>query len=440
MTLSYVLGGGVAGLTAAFELLDRGHRVELLESRGWLGGRVFSFRDQGTGHLLDNGPHVMLGCYEHMRRLLRRIGTEGEFEVGPSLALTYRLPGGRVHVLRLRSWSTSLAMPMALWSLPMTIGERMRLLLGCLHLLRGAPGPWSLADWIARRRQHGGPQRFLWRPLSRSIMNAEPEEVGADLFLKTLREAFRGRAHRAAMWFPRRPWSEIVGEPAHSKLAAEGATVTPGANVTALTMDGDRITGIHLGDGGHRAVDKGGLVVSALPWHSLSRLLPDGVIPPGRDLQGSPLISVYFDLDDPRGMLAEETLVYLVDGDPFHYLYRTPGHPGQRFALMAGGCTSLGGHRVEDIEAIARRQLASYYPDWPVDAPARVRVAKEARATFLARPEVQRPAPGPHADLPRNLITCGDWTDTGLPSTLEGAALSAHLALSATNSGANRPP
>ena len=67
------------------------------------------------------------------------------------------------------------------------------------------------------------------------------------------------------------------------------------------------------------------------------------------------------------------------------------------------------------------------------------RVTHEILATFLATPQVQRPTPGPHATLPRNLIACGDWTDTGLPSTLEGAALSAHLALTSTNNGANRP-
>ena len=156
MTGAHVLGGGVAGLTAAFELLDRGYRVELLESRGWLGGRAFSFRDSHTGHLLDNGPHVMLGCYEYMRQLLRRIGTEEEFERGPALALTYRHPGGRVSQLRLRRLSTALAMPLALWSLPLKLGERLRVLLGFFHMLRAAPPKWRLSDWISRRHQGGG--------------------------------------------------------------------------------------------------------------------------------------------------------------------------------------------------------------------------------------------------------------------------------------------
>ena len=430
MTAAYVLGGGVAGLVAAFGLLDRGYRVELLESRSWLGGRAFSFRDRQTGRLLDNGPHVMLGCYEHMRGLLRRIGTETAFEVGAALTMTYRLPGGRVSRLRLRALPTALAMPLALWSLPLKFGERMRALLGFLYLLRGAPPPWRLADWIARRHQRGGPERFFWRPLSRAIMNAEPERVGADLFVRTLLQAFRGRAERAAMWFPRRPWLEIVGEPACQQLVTEGAKVTQGARVSALEVERDRVIRIGLADGGHRVVPDGSLVVSALPWYALTRILPGSPDLPGRVLEGSPLISVYFEQDTACGLDPEETLVYLVDGEPFHYLYRTPGHPGRRFALMAGGCSSLDGMTVREIEGIARRQMGSYYPDWDPDAPARVRVAKESRATFLARPQVSRPPPGFDTALPRNLLACGDWTDTGLPSTLEGAARSAHLALS----------
>ncbi|MFN9705618.1 MAG: FAD-dependent oxidoreductase, partial [Planctomycetota bacterium] len=97
---AYVLGGGVAGLTAAFGLADRGFRTTLLESRGWLGGRAFSSFDKAAERHLDNGPHAMLGCYRSTRALLRRLGTEGLFQQDRALAMAYRAPGGRTLWLR----------------------------------------------------------------------------------------------------------------------------------------------------------------------------------------------------------------------------------------------------------------------------------------------------------------------------------------------------
>jgi hypothetical protein len=124
-------------------------------------------------------------------------------------------------------------------------------------------------------------------------------------------------------------------------------------------------------------------------------------------------------------------VVALVDGDPFHFVLRTPGGPSHAVALLSGGNRTFDGQSVAAIESIARQQLARYYPGLATDAPAEVRIAKENLATFVAAPgsDAQRPAPGllrrSHPAAPGNLWVCGDWTATGLPATLEGAARSA---------------
>ena len=110
---AFVLGGGVAGLSAAFGLAERGFAVELLESRRHVGGRAFSSDDRALGHL-DNGFHVMLGCYRAMRALLRRLGTEGDFQQDRSLQMAYRFADGRFTELSLSRLPVPVAMP---WSL-----------------------------------------------------------------------------------------------------------------------------------------------------------------------------------------------------------------------------------------------------------------------------------------------------------------------------------
>ena len=154
---AFVLGAGVAGLSAAFGLADRGFEVTLLESRGWLGGRAFAFVDRKSGRRLDNGPHVMLGCYRAMRALARRLGTEHLFQQDRSLAMAYRREGGEVTHLKLPALPVPLAMPIGLLRLRLGFGAKLRALLGMGSVLLGARSEWTIEDWVRRRWQHGDP-------------------------------------------------------------------------------------------------------------------------------------------------------------------------------------------------------------------------------------------------------------------------------------------
>lgn len=427
---AFVLGGGVAGLSAAFGLCDRGHRVTLLESRGWLGGRAFSSPDRETGQRLDNGPHVMLGCYRATRALLRRLGTEDGFQQDRALALSYRSRGGAVVRLALANLPVPLAMPWALLRLRLPLGARLRALWGMASSLARAGSDASLADWLRRRGQLGAPDAFLWRPLCRAIMNVEPEHAAADDFLATLREAFAGRAAAAAFWIPKRPWGALLGDPAPAALAAAGAELRPGTRVAGLDVAAGRVAAIVLADGQRLAVGEQDLVVSALPWFALRAALP-ALAPAVGELASSPIVSAFVETAAPA-LPDEGPVVALVDGDPFHFVMRTPGGDVRRFALVAGGNRSFDGQSVDTIAARAVAQLAAYYPGLSL-AGASVRIRKEQHATFVAScgSGRARPRPGRLDGGPTNLWLCGDWTQTGLPATLEGAARSAATMLAA---------
>ncbi len=423
---AYVLGGGVAGLAAAFGLADMGFRVVLLESRGWLGGRAFASVDRASGRRLDNGPHVMLGCYHAMRSLLRRLGTEHAFAGASSLALAWRRRGGAVLRLRLSRLPVPLAMPAALLALPIPFAARWRAFAGMLATLRRTPPEWTLGDWLRHRGQLGEPDALLWRPLCRAIMNVEPELAAARDFVATLREAFGGSAGRAAFLVPTRPWGELLGDPAVPALVKAGVEVRLGARVQAITAMAGAATGIVIGDDSRLVVGPDDLVVSALPWRSLRAVWPDLPAPLG-DLESSPIVSVFVTMPANVPPLPDDgPVTALVDGDPFHFVLRTPGGDARQVALLAGGNRSFDGQTVEAIGARALAQLAAWYPRADVGG-AEVVVRKEQHATFVAacRTWQRRPAPGRLAGGPSNLLVCGDWTATGLPATLEGAARSA---------------
>ncbi len=429
MRKAVVLGGGVAGITAALGLADRGYSVTLCEAHGWLGGRAFSFDDESQGRATDNGPHVALGCYDHFRSLLRRLGTEADFEAPRRLRLLYRFAGGRRIALQLSRLPVPLAMPAALATLPgLSVRERRRALAALVATARSAPADWDFERWLQAKRQHGMPRRLLWEPLCLAVMNAHPSQVSAQLFLGTLRQAFAGRAARAAIWIPRRPWSELLDQPARRALAAAGVEVLLRQRLTGVRVEAGRVGGLQFGDGSQRPVDDHTAVVSALPWHRLARVLPGQVAGSSPALRGRAIVNAAFDCgarDTPGAPPVEDgPLCALVDGAPFQFVYRRPGDPAGRFTLIGSAAPATGGAAA--LERQARAQLATFYPGFAVPEAARVRVTKEANATLLATPaaEALRPAPGRWHGL-HNLWVCGDWTDTRLPSTLEGAAASA---------------
>lgn len=428
---AFVLGGGVAGLTAAFGLADRGFAVTLLESHGWLGGRAFSAPDRVLGRPLDNGPHVMLGCYRAMRGLVRRLGTEHLFRQDRRLAMAYRTANGRVSRLRLAALPVPIAMPFALLRLGLGLGGRGRALLGMAAALRRVPAEWTLADWLQRRRQIGAPDAYLWRPLCRAIMNVEPELAAADAFLATLREAFAGPAAAAGFWVPLQPWSAILDAPAPAALGAVGVQVRTAARVVAIERRDGAIAALVLGNGERVELSAADRVVSALPWRSFRALFGDLAGSFG-ELESSPIVSAFFATAPGVPALPDDGAVTaLVDGAPFHFVLRTPGAPAAEFALLSGGNRVFDGMSIEAIEGAARAQLARHYPGFAAATPAIVRIRKEQHATFVAGPgsAVRRPAPGVLAGGPTNLLVCGDWTGTGLPATLEGAARSAEAML-----------
>jgi squalene-associated FAD-dependent desaturase len=421
-----VLGGGIAGIYAALLLRQRGLSVTLHEAHGWLGGRAFSFVDRHSGRSLDNGPHVMLGCYRSMRALLHLLGTESEFAMGRALSVSYRTQQGVTAALRLGALPVPMSMPFALLRMPWPMRARWAALRGLLATLWRVDAAWTLAEWIERRGQGGEPAAWLWQPLCRAIMNVEPQEASASLFLATLREAFSGGAKAAAFWIPKRPWGDLIGAPAQRVLSASGVEVVLRSSVRAMSLRDGRIAAVELASGRSFDIGADTLVVSALPWHALAKVLPAPM--PFAQLQGAPLVSAHFALDgDGKAPPDEGPLAALVGGEPFHFLYRVPHARRGEFALLAGGCRALDGIPVAQIEAQARAQLARHYPEFSADAPGMVRISKESRATIAAGPNSAglRPAPGPLPGGPANLHVCGDWTAVGLPSTLEGAARSA---------------
>ena len=434
-----VIGGGVAGLAAASALAEGGRRVLVLEARGELGGRATAFRDRETGELVDNGQHVMFGCYRETFRFLRRIGGEQNVRVQRSLEVPYLDTEGRRSVLRCPSWLPSplhllggvLAWDALSWS------DRLRVLRVAGPILR-ARRPFRLqaegtvADWLTLHGQRGRLREWLWEPLAVAALNQSPEEAAADPFVKVLAEMFGPRRTDASLVLPLTPLHEMYAQPARRYIESRGGEVRLNA-LARVRLDRGRIAGVEV-RGEPLPVTR---VVAAVPWHALEALLVGDAAPMAAPIASAsamgskPIVTVNLWYDRP---VMEDTFVGL-PGREMHWVFdkrRAFGERASHLSLVASGADALVGADTPALVALAAREVAAAIPGARDAVLRRGTAVREKHATFsLAPGEPPRPGVATPVD---GLFLAGDWIDTGLPGTIESAAVAGHLAAAAIQS------
>jgi squalene-associated FAD-dependent desaturase len=435
-----VVGAGFAGLSAASALAERGRRVLVLESRPQLGGRATAFADRVTGELVDNGQHVLFGCYHETFRFLRRIGAEDHVRRQPSLTVPYLDTLGRRSVLRCPPLPSPLHLLGAVldWDV-MPWRER----LAALRLARplrtarreieetgrvtaGPPGA-TVSDWLTEMRQGPKLRAWLWEPLAVAALNQPPEIAAALPFVRVLGEMFGSDPGDASLVLPTRPLHLMYAEPARHWIEARGGSVRTGA-LARIVIDGDRVAGVRVRDETLPA----SRVIAAVPWHALRNLF-DGAPPPAAaelvasaDALGSmPIVTVNLWYD--RAVM-EDAFVGL-PGRAMQWVFDKRlafGAAASHLSLVASGAEGLVGEETASLVARAAREVSEALPGARAARLVRGTVIREKRATFSLAPG-QPPRPMARTGV-RGLVLAGDWIDTGLPGTIESAVMSGHLA------------
>jgi squalene-associated FAD-dependent desaturase len=402
----YVIGGGLAGLSAAVRLAERGRAVVLIEGAAQAGGRCRSYFDASLGMTIDNGNHFVLSGNHATHDYLRTLGALDRL-IGPTEAdwdfcdardgrrWTLRINRGRVGWWVLakdrRVPDTRPADYLPLLKLMLRQGERrLREVIPC-------EGPlWER----------------LIEPLMLAALNTEAAEGSAELAGAIVREtlAAGGRACAPRIADPGLDAAFIA--PALAYLASRGAEVRIGRRVEAITTDDTRATGFRVGG---ESIELGAddQVVVATPAWITPALLP-GVPAPDAF---SAIVNGHFKIDPPPGA----PLVVGVIGGTAQWLCAYEG----RISTTVSGAAALVDTPREAMAAALWVDVAKVYGLRPEPPP--WQIVKERRATFEATPDQVAKRPKA-ATRWRNLALAGDWTDTGLPATIEGAIRSGRMA------------
>jgi squalene-associated FAD-dependent desaturase len=435
-----VIGAGFAGLSAAVRLASAGLRVEVFEQAPRLGGRASAFTDKASGERVDNGQHVLFGCYRETYAFLRAIGAESLAPLQPRLRLPMAGADGRVVALECPRLPPPLHLPAGLlrWR-ALTVAERFAALRvgrvlrrarrhGMAHVAAEVPESMTVTGWLDQHRQPRRVRDWLWHPLTFAALNQAPDIAAAAPFVRVAAQLFGPALDDSAVGLARVPLDEMYAEPAVRFIERRGGTVHLKTPVGVVVEKDGSVVGV-------RASGKlvpASAVVSSVPWHAFGDLWEDGIPPAvepaaraAASLDSSPIVTVNLWLDGP---VMNETFVGLVDA-PVHWAFDKAAIVGERLshlAVVTSGADHLVGIDNDEVTRITVEHLSRALPLMRSRTVLRSVVVREHRATFSVAPGGPR-RPDAATGL-RGFYLAGDWTNTGLPATIEGAVISGHAA------------
>ena len=437
-----VIGGGVAGMSAACALAEAGFQARLVEQRGYLGGRASSYLHPGVGEIIDNCEHVLFGCCTNLQGFYRRIGVAERIHWTSEMTMIE--PGGRRSVLGPSFLPAPLhGLPKLLLAHAFSLADKIALGRAFSALMMPVPADSteSLGEWLKRNKQTRGAVDRFWRLVIASALNAEIDEIALPYAAKVIRELFMNSAFAGSMGMSTVPLSERYAR-VTPFLEDRGGTVLLNTNVEGADWDEETMQWTVRTRTGEMLSD---FVVVALPFEGMAKLLPN--LPPagGADplagqierLEHWPICSVHLWFDRP---ITELEHAVLLDRE-IHWLYNQSvlqARGGNYIELVVSATRAFAALPRDQAIAQALRELAEFFPIVKEAKVEKVALVKEVRATFGVPPGIDAARPGAVSPWP-NLFIAGDWARTGWPSTMESAARSGHLAAEAVCSAILTP-
>jgi squalene-associated FAD-dependent desaturase len=434
-----IIGGGCAGFSAATALADRGARVLLVEARPGLGGRATAFRDPETGERVDNGQHILMGCYTDTFCFLNRIGAADRVRWQSGLKITMIDRRGHESVLALPSLPSPLhflagvlAWDALAWS------ERLSVLKAGSHLKPGGDQPSGLSksagltvrQWLSQIGQAPRLCELFWEPLALAALNQSIDQAEASIFIRVLERVFGPDPSAAALVMPAVPLDAMYVEPSLVFLAERGGEVRVNAP-GKIVIDGDRVQGVRV----REEVITAPVVISTVPWFSFNALFDTPPPQLGDTLANAaalgslPIVTVNLWFDSP---VMHDQLIGL-PGRNFQWVFdrrAIVGGDASHLSMISSGAEALVAQSNEALVATALQEVRDALPAARRASLRRGLAVREKRSTFSLAPDAP---PRPEMRTPiEGLLLAGDWIQTGLPATIESAVISGHRAAVAT--------
>jgi len=425
-----VVGGGLAGLAAGCALAGSGFRVTLFERRPYLGGRASSYQHPGTGEVVDNCQHVLLGCCTNLIQFYERLGVESKIRWYDRL--TFLEPGGRASVIEPSKLPAPFHnAPAFLRAACLDLSDKLAIGMAMAALAPSSPrdNGESFLTWLRRHGQTKQAIERFWKPVLVSALNEDLDCMSVAYAAQVVRESFLKSAAAGRMGVPTVPLTELYSV-AGDYIAARGGEVRFRCGAESFVTEPDKVKLQVSGE--ETSFD---FVIFAVPFDVLSRILPQtSAVEPLRQVlarfETSPItgIHLWFDrqiTDLDHAVLLDRTIQWM-----FHkskLLGRNENGNGSYVELVVSSSKTLVEKSRAEIIELAIAELREFFPAARETNLVKSTVIKEIHATYSPRPGVDVYRPHPETVWPR-VFLAGDWTATGWPATMEGAVRSGFMA------------
>ncbi len=429
-----VVGAGVAGLAAAGALAKDGAKVTLVERRGWVGGRAYSYQHPALEEVVDS-QHVLLGCCTNLIAMCDGAGLGDKIRWYDKQ--TFLEPNGRANEIALSGLPAPLHYAGSFARARMLgVADKAAIARGLLEFRGGYPtgDGESVAQWYRRTRQTAGAIRHFWEPIVLATLNDSAENCSIKYAGKVFYELFLKNATGGRLGIPTVPLSEFYGTAAKA-VEQDGGRLALRTSVEGLEQREDGKWVVRAGEVSFMA----GKVVLALPFEQTETLVRGMTLTGGEEVRAellgkmgrfvhAPFISILLWYDREITQLDHAWLLDTTIQWFFHKsrIRGNAGAPSYVELVIAGSRRELPMGRKEILEP-ALEELARFFPAVREARLVKSGILKEARATFSVTPGLDAGRPEQTTALP-GLYLAGDWTATDWPSTMEGAARSGRMA------------
>ena len=437
-----IIGGGLAGLSAACALSEAGYRVTLFERRPFLGGRASSYEHPGTGEVVDNCQHVLLGCCTNLRDFYSRLGVEDK--VRWYRRITFIEPDGRSGAIEPSGIPAPFhsSISFAKFGL-LSLRDKAGIARALVALMPGVPedSAEDFLSWLRRKGQTQAAIDRFWAPVLISSLNEDLDKSSVKYAAMVFRDAFLKSAEAGVMGVPAVPLSELYGVAAEY-VRARGGEVMLRSAVEPIACNENSV--MLRANGEEYNFD---YAISAVPFHALGRVLPEGaqaeeVQETVNHLRTVPITGVHLWFDREitplhHAALLDRNIQWMFQKSKIIPQHAAVNGSGSYLELVVSSSkTMLAMGRSEIIE-LAVKELAEFFPTVRDAKLVKATVIKEVNATFAPAPLSEEYRLHPESPWPR-LFFSGDWTATGWPATMEGAVRAGYLTAEALSRSTGR--
>ncbi len=442
-----ILGGGLAGIAAAVSCLKQGVRPTLVEQRPYLGGRAFSFLDRSSGEEIDNGQHVILGACCQFLELVDELGTADQIDLEPTLNVSVSNAG---EISRLRASKIFGNVAALLRYRHLSLSDRFAVARVMAGLKFSALKPdeaihaksMSFADWLSSRGQSDAAIACFWSLFILPVFNCKIEEVAAYDAIEFTRAFLVGSASDAAIGYPKHGLSTLIGNPAEQWLRSRGADLVTKVRVRELTVQSDDNFEVRLSNG---ASLRSNTVIASLAPNALCRILPENELRFAKTrntleaIEYSPIVAVHLWYEKP--VMAERVTAFIDLGLQWVFndtaLRRNSANGRQHIVVSLSGADEWTTMTKTEVLTEIQRYMKIAFPKVGETRLVNSSIAKTLEATVKVKPNSHVQRLDAQTSVP-GLILAGDWTNTGLPATMEGAVQSGNLAAELATAWATR--